>query len=118
MHCGKLLSMSNQKKTRHLAGFSYCARAIYRSGSFQIARCQFATLGDDLKTDTLTFGQCGHTGALDGTYVHENVLVSAFRCNEPETFGGIKKLYSSDRHIQPPYQMIHAQIGRGNEQSG
>ena len=54
-----------QKKTRHEAGFLQIRETYFGClGRFQVASCQFATLGDNLEADTLTFGQCVHARVL------------------------------------------------------
>ena len=114
----QLRSFAEQEKPGAQPGSPKYVNVFKQSGSFKITSRQFATLFDDVKTDTLTFRQCVHTGTLNRASMHEYVLVPAFRRNEPEPFGSVKKFYNSYSHAWPPYQKIRAQIGRGNEQSG
>jgi hypothetical protein len=99
-------SFAEQEKPGAQPGSPKYVNVFKQSGSFKITSRQFATLFDDVKTDTLTFDQCVHTGALNRASMHEYVLVPAFRRNEPEPFGSVKKFYSSYSHAWPPYQKI------------
>jgi hypothetical protein len=62
---GLLFFYSPQKKNpAHGRVFRDTSDVSMRSGFLQVACRQFAALGDDVKTDALTVGQCVHAGAL------------------------------------------------------
>ena len=99
---GHKRTFAEQEKPGAWPGSPKYVNVFKQSGSLKITSRQFATLCDDVKTDTLTFGQCVHARALYRANVHENVFFAGFRLDKSKPFAGIKKFNSSYSHAWPP----------------
>jgi hypothetical protein len=115
---GQMQPFPDQEKPGTRPGSPEYANVFRQSCSFEITSRQFATLGDNLVTDTLTFGQCVHAGVLYSTDVHENVFLSGFRLDKSKPFTAIEEFNSSYSHGWPPKQKSTPESWRSNEQSG
>ena len=54
-----------------------------------------ATVSDDLEGDLLTFVEAVHSGALNGTDVHENVRAACCGLNKSKTLLGVEPLHGT-----------------------
>src|SRR5690606_7047220 len=89
----------NQKPCQYIRGQGYGHRRR-RSGGAQIICRGLArpSISDNLERDFLSFVEAVHSGALDGTDVHENILTAVVRLDETEALLAVEPLYSSLRH--------------------
>ena len=99
---GQNLLFAKKEKPGTRPGSLEYADVFQQLRSLKITGRQFATLRDNLVTNTLTFGQCVHAGTLYRTDVHENVFLSRFGLDKSKPSIRIKKLNSSCSHDWPP----------------